>query len=85
MAEVAKIDDRRRMKVPKGTAKTASSVVIIDAGAYFLGIPIPRDPVQVSGSWLKTKDDVAALKRTAEAEVLKDAVSRAKRRRQLPQ
>jgi hypothetical protein len=39
MAEVAKIDDRGRMRLPKGTAKNSSSVVIIDSGAYFLCIP----------------------------------------------
>jgi len=83
MAEVAKVDDRGRVKLPRGTAKAVSSVVIIDSGAYFLCIPIPRDPLQASASWLKSDKSTKEMKRMAEAEARRDALSRAKRRGQL--
>ncbi len=82
MAEVASVDDRGRIKLPKEMGHKARRVVIIDAGGYFLGIPIPGDPLQASGTWLRSEEDTRALKRIAEAEALGDAVSRARRRRQ---
>lgn len=83
MADVVKVDERGRIKLSREVAQPGGSVVIIDARSYFVGIPIPPDPVQASGSWLSLKHDVAALKETAEREASNDAVRRAVRRRQI--
>ena len=82
MAEVVSVDDRGRIRLPKEMGHKAKRVVIIDAGGYFLAIPIPGDPFQASGSWLRSEVDTKALKRIAEAEALNDAVNRAGRRGQ---
>jgi hypothetical protein len=83
MAQVSKVDDRGRIKLSKGIAKPGSSVVIIDAQTYFLGIPIEPDRVGSSESWMKTKHNIKKLKSIAEDEARNDATSRATRRKQL--
>jgi hypothetical protein len=83
MAQVTKVDDRGRIKLSKNIAEPGSSVVIIDAETYFLGIPIERSPIQASGSWMKTKETVRSLKKIAEDEASRDAIARAKRRKQI--
>lgn len=80
---VTKVDDRGRIKLPRDMVIPGESVIIIDANSYFLGIPIPSDPLLSSGSWLKDKREVPKLKRVAEAEASEDARSRATRRKQL--
>ena len=57
-------------------------MIIIGAGSYFLGVRIPVDPLVASGSWLRSEHDVATLKRLAEEEAAKDALQRARRRKQ---
>ena len=83
MGEVATIEDRHRIRLPKGVARGAKSVVIIDAGSHFFGIPIPPDPLQASASWLKSHEDVPTLKKRAQEGARRDAIDRAKRRKQL--
>ena len=83
MAQIAKVDDRGRIKLSREIAEPGSSVVIIDADSYFLGIPIPSDPLQASGGWIKTKDETRKLKAMAEEKASDDAVSRARRRKQI--
>ncbi|MGI0079726.1 MAG: VapB-type antitoxin [Nitrososphaerales archaeon] len=83
LATVTKVDDRGRIKLPKEVARPGNSVVIIDAKSYFLGITIPKDPLQYSGSWLTSNEGNDALRKIAEEEAMKDAVNRAKRRKQL--
>jgi bifunctional DNA-binding transcriptional regulator/antitoxin component of YhaV-PrlF toxin-antitoxin module len=78
----AKVDDRGRIKLPSDLVLPGEMVVIINADSYFLGIPIPRDPLMSSGSWLKRAEDVKELKRTAEEKAREDAVGRANRRKQ---
>jgi len=80
---VTKVDDRGRIKLPRDLVSPGESVVIIDANSYFLGIPIPSDPLMSSGSWLKEDLDVKELKRVAEDGAGEDARSRAARRKQL--
>jgi hypothetical protein len=80
---VAKVDDRGRIKLPKDMVSPGESVIIIDANSYFLGIPIPPDPLMSSGSWLEDSRGIKELKRAAEENAGKDARSRAKRRTQL--
>jgi hypothetical protein len=79
---VTKVDDRGRIKLPREMVSPGESVIIIDANSYFLGIPIPSDPVLSSGSWLKEGRDVKELKRAAEDSAGEDARDRATRRKQ---
>jgi hypothetical protein len=83
MTQISKVDDRGRIKLSKEIAKPGSSVVIIDARTYFLGIPIEPDRVGTSGSWMKTKHNAEELKSIAEDEARRDALGRATRRKQL--
>jgi hypothetical protein len=80
---VAKVDDRGRIKLPREMVLPGESVIIIDANSYFLGIPIPSDPLLSSGNWLEDSRDIEGLKRAAEERAGDDARSRAKRRKQL--
>ncbi|MDA4129430.1 MAG: hypothetical protein OK457_01545 [Thaumarchaeota archaeon] len=82
MAQVSKVDDRGRIKLSKELAAPGSSVVIIDAQTYFLGIPIGSNPLRESGSWMKTKESVKRLKMIAENEAINDAKARAVRHKQ---
>jgi hypothetical protein len=83
MAQVSKVDDRGRIKLSKEIAKPGSSVVIIDARTYFLGIPIERDRVNASGSWLKSDLEIRRLKSISEEEANRDAVEKSRRRRHI--
>ena len=75
MDYVVKVDDRGRIKLPKAMAK-ADSVIIIDAGTFFIGIPIPRDPIAETSGIIKTNLSVRKLKEVAEEEAERDAVGR---------
>jgi len=80
---VAKVDDRGRIRLPREIVCPGGTVIIIEADSYFLGIPVPSDPLISSGSWLRDARDVEGLKRAAEERAGEDARDRAKRRRQL--
>jgi len=80
---ISKVDDRGRIKLPREMVSPGESVIIIDANSYFLGIPIPSDPLLSSGSWLADARDFKGMKRAAEVRAGEDATSRAKRRKQL--
>jgi bifunctional DNA-binding transcriptional regulator/antitoxin component of YhaV-PrlF toxin-antitoxin module len=83
MAEVTKVDDRRRITLPREVGVSpGESVIIIDVRSYFLGIPIASDPLVSSGSWLNDARDVKELKSVAERSAEEDATGRAKRRGQ---
>ena len=79
MGYVVKVDDRGRIKLPKKLAN-AGSVIIIDAETFFIGIPVPKDPLAATGGIIKTDLSVKELKELAEKEAEKDALERAKRR-----
>ncbi|QXJ32557.1 VapB-type antitoxin [Saccharolobus shibatae] len=75
MAYVAKVDDRGRIKLPKNLAN-ANSVIIIEAGTFFDGIPIPKDSLAETSSIIKTELSVKELKEIAEKEAGRDALGR---------
>jgi hypothetical protein len=83
MAQAARVDERGRIKLSKEIVEPGSSVVIIDAENYFLGIPIQKDPLQSSGTWMKSSETVQSLKKFAEDQASKDGNTRVKRRRQI--
>ena len=72
---VLKVDNRGRIKLPKDMAK-ADSVIIIDVGTFFIGIPIPKDPLAETSSIIRTELGVKELKEIAEKEAERDAVGR---------
>ncbi|BCU70088.1 VapB-type antitoxin [Stygiolobus caldivivus] len=73
MGYVVKVDDSGRIKLPKNLAN-ADSVIIIDAEAFFIGIPIPKDPLTETSGIIETKLSVKELKEVAEKEAEKDAL-----------
>ncbi len=54
------------------------SVIIIDIGEYFIGIPIPRDSLVSTSGIIKGEKSINELKREAE-EAARDALERARR------
>ncbi len=78
---VVKVDNKGRIKLPKGLSK-AGSVIIIDAGTFFIGIPVPKDPLAETSGIIKTELGVKELKEIAEREAEKEAVERYKRLRE---
>jgi len=80
---VVTVDERGRMTIPKELHVRETRAAVIPAGSFFIVVPIPHEPVRVSGSWLETKLDRKGLKVLAEKAARKDAVERARRRRQL--
>ena len=80
---VVTVDRRGRMTIPKELDVRETRAVVIPAGSFFIFIPVPREPIEVSGGWLRTKLDRKELKAAAEKAARKDAVKRATRRKQL--
>jgi len=80
---VVEIDERGRMTVPKKLGLRKARVLIIPAGSFFVTIPLPTVPQREAEKWLSTKKQRGELKTQAEERARKDAVLRAKRRRQL--
>ncbi|ADN50713.1 hypothetical protein [Vulcanisaeta distributa] len=78
MGSVVKIDNRGRIRLPGRLAKYGS-VIIIDVGEYFIGIPIPKDPLTATSGIIKSEKSVGELKKEAEEEAAKDALERARR------
>ena len=82
MAVVA-VDERGRMTIPKELALRGTTVTVIPAGAFFVVVPIPNNPLESSGKWLDSKRTKKSLKALAEKAARLDAVKRAKKRKQL--
>ena len=82
MAVVA-IDERGRLTIPSKLQVRDTKATLIPAGPFMIIIPIPTRPVEVSGGWLRTKLSRKELKTLAEKQAGRDAVKRAKRRKQL--
>ncbi len=72
MAYVVRVDDRERVKLPKGLVKPGESVIVIPAGRRIVLIPIPPRPREASSSWLKTRLGRRELRRLAEARALEE-------------
>ena len=79
---MVKIDDKGRVLLPR-ELREASKAVVIAAGSYAVVIPVPSRPEESAAAWLPTKKSVKGLKAAAERLARRDAVARARRRRQL--
>jgi hypothetical protein len=56
---------------------------LIPAGPFLIIVPIPSRPLESSASWLHTKLSRKELKALAEKQARKDAVKRARKRKQI--
>lgn len=79
---IVSVDERGRLTIPKELGVRATRVVIIPAGSFFVTIPLPDTPLQTAEGWLRTEKTSRMLKESAEQAASKDAVERAKRRKQ---
>ncbi|WP_338599855.1 VapB-type antitoxin [Sulfolobus tengchongensis] len=79
MGYVAKVDDRGRIKLPKKLANS-SEVIIIDTGTFFIGIPIPKDPILATSNVTNIDVEVSQLKEAADKEAENDALENAKKK-----
>jgi len=80
---VVVIDDRGRLTIPSELHVRDTKATLIPAGPFMIIIPLPSHPVEASGGWLRTKRSINDLKSLAEKQAHRDAVKRAKRRKQL--
>lgn len=76
-------DERGRLTIPSSLQLRDTKATLIPAGPFMIIIPLPTRPVGASGGWLRTKLSRKGLKALAEKQARKDAVKRAKRRKQL--
>lgn len=80
---VVPVDDRGRITLPKDTLPRGEKAVVIQAGSFVVVIPLAKQPLKQASSWLTSKHSRQHLKDLAEDLARKDAVKRAKRRRQI--
>jgi len=71
-----------RIKIPSELHVRDTKATLIPAGPFLIIVPIPSQPLVASASWLRTKLSNKELKALAEKQARKDAVKRARRRRQ---
>ena len=80
---VVVIDERGRLTIPSELQVRDTKATLIPAGSFMIIIPLPSRPVEASYRWLQTKRSRKELKVLAEKRGRRDAVRRAKRRKQL--
>ncbi len=76
------VDERGRLTIPSELQVRNTKATLIPAGPFLIVIPLPKQPLTVSSSWLRTKLTRKELKALAEKQGRKDAVKRARRRKQ---
>lgn len=77
------VDDRGRLTIPRKFELRDTKATLIPAGPFLIVVPIPRQPLEASAGWLDSTRSRKELKDTAEKVARKDAVRRAKRRKQI--
>jgi len=80
---VVRVDNRGRMTIPKELGIRETRAIIIDAGSFFITIPLPKTPYLTAKDWLGTEKSRRELKELAEKAAKDDAVKRARRRKQI--
>jgi len=80
---IVSVDERGRLTLPKETGVRKTRAVILPAGSFIVIVPLPPKPSEHAKNWLKTEKTRKELKEEAEKLAKKDAIKRAKRRRQL--
>jgi hypothetical protein len=77
---VVKVDSRGRLRLP-GYRGEYSRVVLLDLGSFFVGVPIPKDPLASTSGILDSKKSVVKLKALAERSASSEAYRKARRNR----
>ena len=80
---VVPVDDRGRITLPKDTIARGVRAVVIPAGTFVVVIPLPKEPLKQARSWLPSKRSRQDLKKMAEVLAKRDAMKRARRRKQI--
>lgn len=80
---VVPVDDRGRITLPKDAVARGAKAVVIPAGSFVVVIPLPKEPLKHAGSWLPSKRSRQDLKKMAEVLAKRDAIKRARRRKQI--
>lgn len=80
---VVSVDERGRMSIPKEIGVRGARAIVIPAGSFFVVIPLPKQPSEFAKAWLPTEKKRSELKAAAERNARRDAVARARRRKQL--
>jgi len=80
---IVTVDERGRMTIPKEIGIRKTRAIIIPAGSFFVTIPLSKTPHEKAADWLDTDKERNRLKTLAEKAAKKDAVKRAKRRKQI--
>jgi bifunctional DNA-binding transcriptional regulator/antitoxin component of YhaV-PrlF toxin-antitoxin module len=80
---VVVIDERGRLTIPSELQVRDTKATLIPAGTFMIIVPLPTKPIDASGGWIRTRSSRKELKALAEKQARKDAVKRAKRRKQL--
>jgi len=80
---VVVVDERGRLTIPSELRLRDTKATLIPAGPFLIIVPIPSQPLDASASWVHTKLSNKEMKALGERQARKDAVKRAKRRKQL--
>jgi virulence-associated protein VagC len=80
---VVVVDSRGRLTIPREFELRDAKATLIPAGPFLIVVPIPRQPLEASASWLDSTSSRKELKGMAEKVARKDAIRRAKRRKQI--
>ncbi|RLG79682.1 MAG: hypothetical protein DRO13_05525 [Thermoprotei archaeon] len=80
MAIVVTVDNRRRVKLPRGTVEPGDKVLVIPAGSRLVLIPIPPRPLEASGGWLKETIDKGSVRRIVDELALEEVEVKLSRR-----
>jgi hypothetical protein len=78
---IVPVDDRGRITLPKDIVPRGGKTVVIPAGSFVVVIPLTQQLLK-QASWLASKHSRQYLKDLAENLARRDAVKRARRRRQ---
>jgi len=79
---VVVVDERGRLTIPSELRVRDTKATLIPAGPFLIIVPIPSQPLEASASWLHTKLSNKELKALAEKQARRDAIKRARRRKQ---
>jgi len=79
---VVVVDERGRLTIPSELDVRGTKATLIPAGSFLIVVPIPRHPLEASSSWLDSRLSRTELKALAEKAARKDALKRAKTRKQ---
>jgi bifunctional DNA-binding transcriptional regulator/antitoxin component of YhaV-PrlF toxin-antitoxin module len=79
---VVSVDERGRLSIPKELGIRTTRAILIPAGSFLVVVPIPKEPSESARGWLRTTKSRSELKTMAERLARREAVMRARRRKQ---